>query len=198
MRRVVFAAALIGVAVAVLVGGWLGLVLGLTAAAAAHRYFQRLEPAAVRRERLRAENDLPFAADLLAAALHAGLPTEHAVFLVADAIGGPVGHRLDQVARAGELGLSIDRTWSAFSDLAGGRRLAKAVARSAHSGAALVGSLQRIADDLRSARTTVADAAGRRAAVLLMLPLGLCFLPAFVFAGIVPVIVAVLGDVLRR
>jgi len=29
-----------------------------------------------------------------------------------------------------------------------------------------------------------------------VLPLGLCFLPAFVLAGLVPVIVAVLGDVL--
>jgi pilus assembly protein TadC len=41
------------------------------------------------------------------------------------------------------------------------------------------------------------EAAARRAGVLVVLPLGLCFLPAFVFAGLVPVIVAVLGDVLR-
>ena len=32
--------------------------------------------------------------------------------------------------------------------------------------------------------------------MLIVLPLGLCFLPAFVLAGLVPVIVAVLGDVL--
>jgi len=30
-----------------------------------------------------------------------------------------------------------------------------------------------------------------------VLPLGLCFLPAFVLAGIAPVIVAVLGDALH-
>jgi hypothetical protein len=35
-----------------------------------------------------------------------------------------------------------------------------------------------------------------RAGVLIVLPLGLCFLPAFVLAGLVPVVVAVLGDVL--
>ncbi len=40
------------------------------------------------------------------------------------------------------------------------------------------------------------DAAARRAGVLIVLPLGLCFLPAFVLAGLVPVLVAVLGDVL--
>jgi pilus assembly protein TadC len=198
MKRAVLAAGLLGVTVAVPVGGWPGLVAGTVVAVLVHRYLRQLEPAAARRERMRAEADLPFAADLLAAALQAGLPVEHAVALVADAVGGPVGQRLDQVARAGELGLSHERTWSALNDLTGGPRLARAVGRSADSGAALAGAFQRIADDLRSARTLTADAAGRRAAVLLILPLGLCFLPAFVFAGVLPVIVAVLGDVLHR
>ena len=39
-------------------------------------------------------------------------------------------------------------------------------------------------------------AAARTAGVLVVLPLGLCFLPAFVLAGLVPVVVAVVGDVL--
>jgi hypothetical protein len=30
----------------------------------------------------------------------------------------------------------------------------------------------------------------------MILPLGLCFLPAFIFAGVIPVIIAVLGGVL--
>jgi pilus assembly protein TadC len=57
-------------------------------------------------------------------------------------------------------------------------------------------SLRRIADDLRAARHADVEAAAQRAGVLIVLPLGLCFLPAFVLAGIAPVIVAVLGDVL--
>ena len=40
------------------------------------------------------------------------------------------------------------------------------------------------------------EAAARRAGVLIVLPLGLCFLPAFILAGLVPVLVAVLRDVL--
>ncbi|PWU49675.1 secretion system protein, partial [Micromonospora globispora] len=56
--------------------------------------------------------------------------------------------------------------------------------------------LTRLADDLRADRSTAAEAAARRAGVLIVLPLGLCFLPAFILAGLVPVIVAVLGDVL--
>ncbi|HEX7746632.1 MAG TPA: secretion system protein, partial [Micromonosporaceae bacterium] len=54
----------------------------------------------------------------------------------------------------------------------------------------------RVADDLRADRAAAAEAAARRAGVLVVLPLGLCFLPAFILAGLVPVIVAVLGDVL--
>jgi pilus assembly protein TadC len=68
--------------------------------------------------------------------------------------------------------------------------------RSQHSGAAFAGSLQRVADDLRSDSLIATEAAARRAGVLIVLPLGLCFLPAFVLAGLVPVIAAVLGGVL--
>ena len=78
----------------------------------------------------------------------------------------------------------------------GAERLAAAALRSANSGAALAGALTRLADDLRADRATAAEASARRAGVLIVLPLGLCFLPAFILAGLVPVIVAVLGDVL--
>jgi pilus assembly protein TadC len=71
-----------------------------------------------------------------------------------------------------------------------------AAVRSHHSGAALASALERVAGDLRADRIIAADAAARRAGTLIVLPLGLCFLPAFVLAGLIPVIVAVLGDVL--
>ena len=64
------------------------------------------------------------------------------------------------------------------------------------SGAAFAGSLRRVADDLRAELLVTADADARRASVLIVLPLGLCFLPAFVLTGLVPVLVAILGDVL--
>jgi pilus assembly protein TadC len=183
--------------VALFVSGWPGLGIGAVVGLVAHRYLARLEPAATRRERSRAAVDLPYAADLLAAALHAGLPTDHAVRLVADAVDGPVGDRLARVARSLALGLDPERAWTALDDLPGGVRLASAVTRSAESGAALAAAFTRLADEQRAARADAVEAAARRAGVLVVLPLGLCFLPAFVFAGLVPVIVAVLGDVLR-
>jgi pilus assembly protein TadC len=163
----------------------------------AGRYLSRLEPADRRREREQGALDLPYAIDLLAAALRAGLPTERAVQTVAEALGGPVGRRLAKVANALGLGLTQADAWRPVHDLPSGARLAGAVARSADSGAALAGAFSRLADELRTARLAAVEATGQRAGVLLVLPLGLCFLPAFVLAGIVPVIVAGLGDVLR-
>jgi pilus assembly protein TadC len=134
------------------------------------------------------------------------------------AIGGTTGDRLGRVARALRMGAAAEEAWSylgAGSAPLGGssnaarsveagsgpapepvRRIVAAAVRSQHSGAAFAGALHRVAEDLRADRLIAADAAARRAGVLIVLPLGLCFLPAFVLAGLVPVVVAVLGDVL--
>ena len=190
------AAGLGGVATAVVLGGWPGLAAGVLVAAGLDCLLRRLEPAAARRRRLREAADLPLAADLLAAALRAGAPLDRAVLAVADALGGPLGERLGRVGRTLRLGGGPEEAWGHLSPVAGAERLTHAAIRSSTSGAALAGALTRLADDLRAGRATAAEAAARRSGVLLVLPLGLCFLPAFILAGLVPVIVAVLGDVL--
>jgi pilus assembly protein TadC len=190
-------AALVAIAVAAVIGGPVGLAGGLVVAAGTGRYLRSLEPAAVRADRASAARDLPYAVDLLAAALKAGLPTQRAVRVVAGALDGSLGRRLGRVARALGLGLPPEQAWLAVADLPGGARLIAAVSRSADSGAALSATFARLADDQRAQQTAAVEAAASRAGVLIVLPLGLCFLPAFVFAGVVPVIVAVLGDVLR-
>ncbi|MEQ4303790.1 type II secretion system F family protein [Plantactinospora sp. B6F1] len=190
------AAGLAGLASGVLLGGVLGVLVGVTAAVGLDRLLRRLEPAAVRRRRLRESADLPLAADLLAAALRAGAPVDRAVCAVAEALGGPLGERLTEVGRTLRFGGTSDEAWSCLGPVPGAERLTSAAVRSAASGAALAGALTRLADDLRADRVTDAEAAARRAGVLIVLPLGLCFLPAFILAGLVPVIVAVLGDVL--
>jgi len=157
---------------------------------------RRLEPRALRREREHALADLPFAADLLAAVLVAGAPVASAVGAVAAALEGPLGSRLGQVARALELGLPPDGAWAPLGDLPEAASLARSAVRTSESGAALAAALSRIAGELRSGRDARAEEAARRAAVLVVLPLGLCFLPAFVLLGVVPVVAGVLGDVL--
>ncbi|WP_408606739.1 type II secretion system F family protein [Catenuloplanes japonicus] len=185
-----------GVAVALLVGGWAGYGLGAAAAVVAFLVLRRLEPAATRTLRLRAVADLPLAADLLAATLRAGAPVDRAAAAVAEALGGPLAVHLGRVARSLRLGAPPDEAWSYLTPVPGTERLVAAAIRSSASGAALAGALTRLADDLRADRAIAAQVAAHRAGVLVVLPLGLCFLPAFVLAGLVPVIIAVLSDLL--
>lgn len=187
---------LAGVLAGAVVGGWAGLITGCLAAIGAERMLRRVEPAMVRARRQREAEDLPLAADLLAAVLRAGAPVDYAATTVAQALGGPLGERLARVGRATRLGAPPDEAWAYLAPVPGADRLVRAVSRSQHSGAALAGALGRVADDLRTDRAVSIEAVARRAGVLMVLPLGLCFLPAFVLAGLVPVIVAVLGDVL--
>jgi Flp pilus assembly protein TadB len=190
------AAVLAGAAAGLLVGGWAGIGCGIAVAVVADRALRRLTPPAVRAERARCAADLPLAADLVAAALRSGVPVDGAVAAVAGVLGGPLGERLGRVARSLRLGGEPAEAWQHLTDVPGSARLAAAAVRSSSSGGALAGALTRLADDLRADRAVAAEAGARRAGVLVVLPLGLCFLPAFVLAGLVPVIVAVLGGVL--
>jgi pilus assembly protein TadC len=69
--------------------------------------------------------------------------------------------------------------------------------RSASSGAALAQGVADLAAQSREDAADAARAAAERASVLIAGPLGLCYLPAFLCLGIVPVVVGLAGDVLR-
>jgi pilus assembly protein TadC len=194
--RVRLVAVTVGVSMAVTVGGRSGLVVGPAASVVLWWLLPRLLAAAAVERLRRAATDLPAGADLLAAALRSGAPPGHAAAVVGAALGGPVGSRLARVGHALRLGESPEHAWAYVADLPGGERVARAAVRSADSGAALAAALTRLAGEMRAARAAAADAAARRAGVLVVLPLGLCFLPAFLLAGVVPVVIAVLDGVL--
>ncbi|HEX7322401.1 MAG TPA: type II secretion system F family protein [Mycobacterium sp.] len=69
--------------------------------------------------------------------------------------------------------------------------------RSGSSGAALAAGVAGLADQCRHDASQAATAAAERAGVLIAGPLGVCFLPAFVCLGIIPVVAGLAGDVLR-
>jgi pilus assembly protein TadC len=69
--------------------------------------------------------------------------------------------------------------------------------RSASSGTALAQGVAELADQSRHEAADAASAAAERASVLIAGPLGLCYLPAFVCLGIIPVVAGLAGDVLR-
>ncbi|GIL27257.1 hypothetical protein NUM_25110 [Actinocatenispora comari] len=195
-RPMVLVAPLAGLGVAVLVSGWAGVLAGLAVAVGVAFAVRRIESPAVRRLRRQAVADLPFALDLLASALAAGAPTATATGAVGAALAGPLGERLGQVGRALALGGAPVTAWQAVRDVPGGDRLADAAIRSADSGAGLARVFGRVAADLRANEKHEQEATVQRASVLLVLPLGLCFLPAFVVGGLVPVVASTLGAVL--
>jgi Flp pilus assembly protein TadB len=195
--RIVVGSAAVAVAVWLLVGGWPGMALGMGAAVAAGRGLSRVEAPDDRKRRMDARADLPFAADLLAATLRSGAPTEHAARVVGTALGGPIGRDLIGVAAGLRLGLDPADAWAGLAGSPDTAKLADAFVRTVDSGAAVAGALDRLADAMRAASLRRVEAAAQRLSVLMVLPLGLCFLPAFVFAGVAPVIVAELGGVLR-
>jgi pilus assembly protein TadC len=190
------AAGLAGVALGLLLGGWFGVLAGAGLAIALDQGLRRLAPEAVRARRLTEAAELPLAADLLAVALRGGAPVDRATAAVAEAVPGGLGDRLARVGRVLRLGGTPEEAWEQLAPVEGAGRLVRAAVRSAEHGSALAGALTRLADDLRADRAMAVEAAARRAGVLIVLPLGLCFLPAFILAGLVPVIVAILGDVL--
>jgi len=68
--------------------------------------------------------------------------------------------------------------------------LASLVVMSDHSGAAITAGCQRIIATLRAEATAHATAAAERAGVFIAFPLAVCFLPAFIVLGLVPVVIS--------
>lgn len=184
--RVVGLAGMVGVMVAVGLGGAVGMVAGVGAGYASYRLLAGAEPRDVRARRARLRADLPVAVDLLAACLTAGRGPADATAAVAGALSGPLGDRLNTVAESLRLGAEPGVAWGALGadpELGG---LARTMTRAARTGAPPVAALDRLAEEQRVLQRNRAAAAAQRAGVLAVIPLGLCFLPAFILIGIVP------------
>jgi Flp pilus assembly protein TadB len=198
--RLVLAAAA-ALTVGALAGARLGPVLALATALVVHRWLPERwlpdGPTAIARRRAHAlRSAAPLACDLLAATLAAGVPLERAVRVVAAAVDGPLGRMLDDVAASLSLGAPPAEAWAPVERAPPLRPLARAAARSASSGAGLGAILTGVADDLRAQVHADGQAAARRAGVHVVGPLTLCFLPAFVVLGVLPLIVGLLAGAL--
>jgi Flp pilus assembly protein TadB len=181
-----FFAIAVGALTGVLAGPPQGIPLGAVTAAAAWLLVRRL---------LRPPRDDPdqlgLAAswDLLAACLRAGLPVPTAVLAIADDLPRPARAALRGTADLLALGADPVSAWAPSLDCPTTEGLARGARRTARSGAALAGVAESLAITIREAASDAAEAKAQRAGVLITGPLGLCFLPAFVCLGIVPVVV---------
>jgi pilus assembly protein TadC len=181
---------------ALTLGGVLGVAAGLAAAAAADRLVRRLEPARTRRRREDRAAELPLTLDLLSVCLQAGMPLVAALETVAEALAGPFSDDLRVVAGLQRLGAAPAGAWVGLASDPDLASVGRAVSRSAESGSRLAAAFDRLAADRRSALAAAGLARARTAGVVAMAPLGLCFLPAFVCLGIVPIVLSLATEVL--
>ena len=125
--------------------------------------------------------------DLCGAALHSGASIPRCL----EALGFACEIKdFGFVARALEIGASWDEAWSlAAPNRAGYKALSQCLAPAWLVGANPLPMLEAWAQTLRDQRESQASADANRLAVRLVLPLGLCHLPAFILLAIVPAVV---------
>jgi pilus assembly protein TadC len=192
-RRRLLVAGGAGLAVGLLVGGGTGLVAAGAVAGVAERLLRTAVPDEQDATRAALLRDLPAACDLIAVCLAAGVPVPGALAAVGEAEPGPLGGQLRRVAVLYRLGAEAQRAWDDVPrELAG---LGRALVRAGESGAAVVPALRSLAADSRAAQRLATEAAVRRAGIWVLAPLGLCFLPAFLCLGVVPLVLGIAGDV---
>ena len=137
------------------------------------------------------------ALDLLSACLRGGLDIGSASSAVSAVAPEPMASALRRAAQLLTLGAEPDVAWSALAAHADTESVARVILRSARSGTSMADATAEAAADLRVRADDAAAAAGERAGVMVSGPLGLCFLPAFVCLGIVPVVIGLAGSVLN-
>lgn len=137
--------------------------------------------------------------DLVAAALRTGVSIPRALTAVGAVCGSA---RLERTGRLLLLGADWEEAWGADREWDAGSvvpraALARALQPAWCDGADPVPLLGRAAAGLQARRDRAAREAAGRLGVRLVLPLGLCHLPAFILIGVVPVLlstgVALLG-----
>jgi pilus assembly protein TadC len=143
--------------------------------------------------------DVPLVLDLVAAAVRAGLPPGRALEAAVDALAATGTHEtaLRRVAVQLSWGSSPEDAWRGLTgEDARWDELADALLLSTRTGAPAASLLTSAAASARAARRWDAEAAAARLSALLVLPLGLCTLPAFLLLGVVPVVITLAGEVL--
>jgi Flp pilus assembly protein TadB len=193
-RRAVglLAAAAVLVACIGVLGAGRGALVAVVAAPAGAALVRRLHD---RAPPSRPSASLALTLDLVSVALRAGQPLDAALTLSAEP-GTTAGDALSRVAGLLRLGADPDEAWRVADDDAVLARVAATARRSATSGARLAGAFERLAAQLREEIRAGASARAQRVGVLAAAPLGLCFLPAFVCLGIVPIIIGIASGVL--
>lgn len=128
---------------------------------------------------------------LLALALQSGRGLTQALEEVADVAAPGAGEDLSRVGAALRWGRPMSEAWGYARPAWGPTATAFVVADAVGAPSAQV--LLDAAATLRETESRRLEQAGGTAAVLLVLPLGLCFLPAFIATAVVPLVAVLVG-----
>lgn len=136
--------------------------------------------------------------DVFAACLSSGMAVAGAARATAPLAPRLLADVLDRAADLLALGADPATAWSRSGLPTDDHieALCRLARRSATSGTALAQAVSELADQSRLDAADASRAAAERASVLVAGPLGVCYLPAFVFLGIIPVVAGLADDLL--
>lgn len=138
--------------------------------------------------------DVQVVLELVAAALRSGAGVPRALKATGAAVGGGDGAGLTRAGHALVLGAAWERAWAGVPGELD--PLVRALRGAWLDGAAPGEALRAAGEEVRHERRADARTAAARLGVRLVLPLGTCYLPAFVLVGLVPVLLALGIDLL--
>lgn len=172
-----------------------GAVAGLLLSAIAYRLMSAAGSRSARAEIALRRAQLPSAIDVLVLMLRTGSTPTAALAHAATVVTGGLAADLRRLAALQLMGTSPREVWLEAASDPALISLAVAAGRSVDSGAALADSWAKVAADLRAERAVGNEVLARRAGVAVLAPLGLCFLPAFICLGVVPIVIGLASDV---
>jgi Flp pilus assembly protein TadB len=176
-------AALAAVAGIVVVGGPLGVALGIAGAGVVALARPGQGRVTVN------PDDVPVVVDLVAGCLVAGASLPDALDAASAAADDVMRQACRTVAAALRSGAPAAEAWRPWLDDPWLAPIARTAVRTTTTGAAAAADLSRAATRLRARRRAAAQHRVRQSAVWLVVPLGLCFLPAFVLVAVVPLVI---------
>lgn len=140
--------------------------------------------------------DLAATLDLLALTLDSGIGVTEALAAVADEVREPLAGHLRQVVAARRWGMGGSTVWKGLPEV--WQPAAQALELAQRAGAPPAETLRRAAVDLRRDRSAALEHAAQRLPVLLVIPLGTVFMPAFVLIAVVPLVVVMATQTLGQ
>lgn len=139
---------------------------------------------------------LPLLIGLLSVSLRSGMSVTRSLEGVGEAVGGALGGGLCAVADALHRGSSWKDAWNAadFGDYAETSAILRGVLEPSWTrGVSPIGPLTTASEQWMEGERTAIEQESASLSVKLLLPTGLCMLPAFVFLGILPSVMAFMG-----